>query len=300
MTRGLRFLRCHSTFLKKISICTWGLLQTPLLLGSPCPENFVGKISPSIHLSEAALTGQLRQPPSVSNFVLTTAGFGYMTETVDDPFTEKFIEVSTLGPALDVGCAYGVACLPILRKGFSVIGLDPGWQELETLYSVSSPQEREKLTLIHGLFPEHTAVLESGTIGRILISRVFHFMRPEQIRASLAEAFRLLAPGGHLFVTAETPYFKISMQTGFASEYERRKKEGAEWPGLNENVHILYPNIKSGLPTFMHYMDPDTLSREAKRAGFLIESAKTFPRPKFREDIRGDGRESVGLHAVKP
>jgi SAM-dependent methyltransferase len=295
--------KCGMRFSSTSILVLFGLNLALRVEASPCRQNFLGKIEPSRDFSLAALQGKLVQPATVENFIHTTAGYGYMTETVDDPFSELFIKFSVAGkskgPALDIGCAFGVACLPILRKGFEVIGIDPGWQELETLYSVSSPTERQNLTLIHGLFPQHSAIIPDGTVGSILISRVFHFMRPKEIRDSLAEAFRLLAPGGHLFVTAETPYFKISMESGFVAEYEQRIRDGVEWPGLNENVHRLYPNIKSGLPEFMHYMDPETLSREARLAGFQVQASHTFPRPKFRDDIRGDGRESVGLHAMK-
>jgi hypothetical protein len=50
----------------------------------------------------------------------------------------------------------------------------------------------------------------------------------------------------------------------------------------------------------MHLLDPDVLRRLFSEAGFMIEECRTFARPEFPADIQLDGRESVGLIAVRP
>jgi hypothetical protein len=50
----------------------------------------------------------------------------------------------------------------------------------------------------------------------------------------------------------------------------------------------------------MHFLDPEVLARVFTAAGFIIEKAATFARPEFPKDIQLDGRESVGLIAIKP
>jgi hypothetical protein len=50
----------------------------------------------------------------------------------------------------------------------------------------------------------------------------------------------------------------------------------------------------------MHLLDPEVLTRVFREGGFQVEEASLFARPEFPEDLRLDGRESVGVIGVKP
>ena len=82
--------------------------------------------------------------------------------------------------------------------------------------------------------------------------------------------------------------------------FEKRKKEGDKWPGLIKDISLYNPQRGGFLPKLLHFFDPDTLSEIILRQGFLIEQVSTFARPEFPLDLQLDGRESVGLIAVKP
>jgi len=82
--------------------------------------------------------------------------------------------------------------------------------------------------------------------------------------------------------------------------FEKRKLEGVKYPGEVHNVLEMDPIRGSSLPSMMHFFDQTTLSSLVTDAGFEVLQCNTFARPEFPEDIRLDGRESVGLIARKP
>ena len=58
--------------------------------------------------------------------------------------------------------------------------------------------------------------------------------------------------------------------------FERRQKEGDPFPGFIEDVLKCLPvsKLPKGMTSHMHCLDPDTLSRECKLAGFEIVEAE--------------------------
>lgn len=98
-------------------------------------------------------------------------------------------------------------------------------------------------------------------------------------------------------MTAETPYLKS--YSSFTPIYEEKKKSGEAWPGFIDEVKKHVPQRAVNLPKSIHFLDPDVLRDASRRAGLQIERCEFFPRPHFPEDLRLDGRESVGLVALK-
>lgn len=233
-------------------------------------------------------------------FYRTKNNFGYMQRS-NDIYSQAFVEdaVRSGGLALDVGSAYGVATLEILRRGGNVIASDIDRSHLNILWSQVPDEYKSRLRLYFGGLPSGLD-LPSNSIDSILASRVFHFLSGEDIQASIKEFYRLLRPGGRVFVTAETPFLLAAKRYGFLSKYMERKKAGDPWPGLVTDVQKIYPTLKIGLPNLMNYMDPDVLEREFLAAGFVVNKVGTFARPEFPREAQMDGRESVGIFAVKP
>ena len=116
--------------------------------------------------------------------------------------------------------------------------------------------------------------------------------------AGLRKTFSWLKPGGKLIVVAETPYLR-NFQS-FIPIYENQKAAGMLWLGFVEDVMQIAPKRGAALPKTMHFLDPEVLQRVALQVGFVVEKCNTFARPEFPEDIRFDGRESVGMIARKP
>ncbi len=235
--------------------------------------------------------------PESSGFVKTLNNMGYMTSSLD-PFSRQFVEFAlrSPGPALDVGAAYGVASLAALELGATVISNDIDARHLEVLRSRVPAAQLDRLTTIAGAFPGELK-LGKGSIGAALIARVLHFFPGTLIDQSFEALSEWLAPGGKVFIVAETPYLRNFQK--FIPEYERRRAAGDRWPGFIDDVQALDPERGKFLPKTMHLLDPDVLSRSATQAGLTVEKCQTINRTDFPDDLRFDGRESVGLIGVK-
>jgi hypothetical protein len=237
-------------------------------------------------------------PPSSGGWIPTLNNMGYMTERLQDPFSHAFVEFSTIapGPSLDIGAAYGVATLEVLRRGGIAIANDLEEKHLEILASRTPRGLRKNLILRPGRFPDEID-FESGSLGAVLVSRVFHFFEGPLIERSARKIFSWLAEGGRVFVVAETPYTGYFIR--YAPIYEERKKRGDRWPGFIEDLPKYNTSRETSLPPQMHVLDPEILTRVFHEAGFTVEKSEIFARPDFPPDIRLDGREGVGLIAVR-
>ena len=160
--------------------------------------------------------------------VATLNGTGFMFE-IRDRFANAFIEYAgQCGcPVLEVGCAYGVATLPALEAGARITASDLDPRHLDILRSKVPPHFLGNLQLKAGALPHID--FPTGHYGAILCSRVLHFLSGEDIDASVRKMARWLAPGGHLYLVADTPY---GIWRGKIPEFEAGKAQGERWPGL--------------------------------------------------------------------
>lgn len=235
--------------------------------------------------------------PEPSGFIKTLNKMGYMTSTLD-PYSREFVRFAPTapGPALDIGAAYGIATLAALFAGARVIANDIDSRHLEILEQLCPPEHRSRLALAMGEFPERLN-LSRNSIGCALICRVLHFFEGDRIELAANTLFQSIAPNGKVFVVAETPYLHDFQP--FIPTYEARKRSGSLWPGLIEDVLALAPTRGKTLPARMNCLDPDVLTRVFTAAGFQIEKTAMFPRPDYPKNVQLDGRESVGMIAVK-
>lgn len=236
--------------------------------------------------------------PEPNGFVRTLNKMGYMTSSLD-PFSQAFVNFAPNAPGacLDVGAAYGVASLAALSKGASVIANDLDERHLFILRNRAAASLRDRLTLAPGAFPDEID-FAPGSLGAVLICRVLHFFDGPTIERSTRRLFQWLAHRGQVFVIAETPY--LNNFQAFIPIYKARKQAGDPWPGLITDVMAVAPDRGQFLPPQIHFMDTDVLTRVFSQAGFRIERASTLARSDFPKDLQLDGRESVGLIAVKP
>ena len=235
--------------------------------------------------------------PDESGLIRTLNSMGTMT-SAPDIFSRAFIEFAPKAPgrSLDIGAAYGVATLPALRNGATVIANDMDERHLKILYSRVPVELRPRLELASGAFPDNVD-FPVASLGAVLICRVMHFFDGPRIERAATKVMSWLAPGGKVFVVGETPY--IGTARAFFPTYESRQKAGNPWPGVVENVAAHDPKRAGALPGLFHLLDERVLGRVFTAAGFTIERSELFARPDYPADIRLDGRESVGLIAVK-
>ena len=234
-------------------------------------------------------------PDAESVRVPTLNKQGWML-TILDSYTQAFVDFSAgcSLPVIDIGAAYGVASIPALEKGAQVIAIDIDERHLEILRG-NAPKNANLITKCAEV-PEGLD-FEDGSIGAVLAARVLHFLEPPRFQEALAKIHRWLAPGGKLFLTAESPYLGIF--SAFTPIYEERRAAGDLWAGLMTEPERYAPLRSPQLPSFVLLLDPDVLRREAVRASFKVERCDFIPRPDYLPESRRDGRESVGLIAVK-
>lgn len=231
-----------------------------------------------------------------NGFVKTLNNMGYMTSTLD-PVSCEFTDFSARQrkPALDLGAAYGIATRSALEKGARVIANDIDSRHLELMWEHLEPELRERLNLLPG--DCMNLAIPDQSVSSILICRVLHFFKGEQIEAAASIFHRWLTPGGRVHVVCETPYLRNF--SSFIPTYEARKVEGARWPGFIEDVAAIAPERAAFLPKQMHLLDPAVLTRVFEKAGFKTLFSNTLARPDFPQDIQLDGRESVGYIGEK-
>jgi len=239
----------------------------------------------------------LMPEPGKDGLIRTLNGMGTMTPA-PDKFSREFIQFAPKAPgrSLDIGAAYGVAAIPALEAGASLIANDIDERHLRILFDRVPRQHHPRLELTPGEFPDKLD-FPANSLGAILICRVLQFFDGPRIERAAAKAMTWLAPGGKVFVVGESPY--IGTAKAFFPTYEARRKAGDPWPGIVENVTAHDPKRAGSLPSLFHLLDDGVLSRVFATAGFKIEQVEYFARPDYPADIRLDGRESVGLIAVK-
>ncbi|MBI4351612.1 MAG: class I SAM-dependent methyltransferase [Elusimicrobia bacterium] len=235
--------------------------------------------------------------PDENGLFRTLNSMGTMTPS-PDIFSSAFIEFASKAPGrcLDIGAAYGVSTIPALAGGAHVVANDIDGRHLRILASRVPTEDRARLELAPGNFPDEMD-FQPGSFGAVLICRVMHFFDGPRIDRAAAKVREWLAPGGKVFVVAETPF--IGTARAFFPTYEARLKAGNKWPGVVENVSAHDPKRAGSLPSLFHLLDDRVLSRVFTSAGFTIERLAYFARPDYPADIRLDGKESIGMIAIK-
>ena len=243
----------------------------------------------------------LLKPPGVEeDFIVTLNKMGYMLAKPDE-YNQAFIDYVSAqsSPVLDIGCAYGLASIPALKNGAQVFANDLDQRHLNILENITPDTLKPHLTTLQGRMPEDLD-FEPNFFGAILSSRVFHFISPNQLIPSLKKIFSWLKPKGKLFWTMGSPFtgnFK-----GFLPQYEQNKKEGKKWPGFIQDTSLFL--LSKRIPhvnDFINLMDQEMIEFLVKEVGFTVEKSSYIPATEeAAADHRYDGRENVGVIAIKP
>jgi SAM-dependent methyltransferase len=238
---------------------------------------------------------------------------------------------STLQPrshVMDVGAAwYGVNTIPALRAGHIVHAVDSR-KELSALAARAKQvatdiseayfweEWSDRLKLHAGRIPERYN-LSDNSIDSIMIGSVLHFLTPEEVHQALVEAFRVLKPGGKIFLEAQTPYMR-GLDAWRRVLWKDRSlcAENLEWPWQIHNENRQFPTLRE--IKYINLFDITRMRRALKQAGFTVEEIGYFARLDFPEskEFHGDDQtlrkhftshlsshskfETVGAVAKKP
>ena len=110
--------------------------------------------------------------------------------------------------AIDVGCGDGTLVRLMTRAGARVTGVEPGPRMLEL--ALAAPRAGDERYLEA---PAQALPFVGGIADLVVFSNSLHHVPPEHMAPALAEAARVLKPGGTLFVSepvADGPFFAVT------------------------------------------------------------------------------------------
>jgi len=279
------------------SVSVFVLSRSPKALFSPSSKSMQSILKFVQWLATVSAAKEAR-PASQNHRTPTLNSYGFSWDEIA-PVAMEWADFDGPGPSLDIGCAYGDTALMALLRGRNVIANDLDSRHLRILDASAAglpPALRDRLRIIEGRFPEDLNFAD-GSIGSVLMSSVLHFLSGSQVREGLAAISRWLAPGGKVYIASETPFMGIFKSLDFEA---RRKSGMSEFPGLMTREEISkYSPHASNLPELMNWFDAETLERELKKVGLVIEGLEYFTRPGLPEHLRWDGRESLMAVARK-
>ena len=233
----------------------------------------------------------------MSNPTQNQRGFTYQLTHIAQAFID-YASQATL-PVVDIGAAYGVATIPLLEKGASVIAIDLSQDHLDQLSANVAEADRARLIPLNGRFPDIT--LPTTPVAAVYLSQVLPFLTPDEVRQGARVLHEWLAPGGKVFVVSFTPY--LAHVADYIPVYEEKKAAGLPFAGFVDDLSRYCSDdyVKSQLPNQINHVDEDDLQQSFTDAGFAIEHLTTFgdENNDLPPGIKLDNRERVGMIAVK-
>jgi len=237
-------------------------------------------------------------------YELTSNLRGYMHPLND--IGQDFVDFAKDAPGLvvDMGAAFGVATIPILKKHIPVLACDMERAHLDELNNRTSPSLRSYLKLQKGYFPKDFN-FEEKSIGAILLSHILHFLSPIELEEAFDKLALWLAPQGKLFIACYSPY--LANMKDYLPLYEARLAKGIRWPYWRLNNAHDYFSINGShfenheIPPTLNYLDLPLLTQALKSRGFSIEKAEYLDPDKNSIPLsaRLDGREWCGVVGIK-
>ncbi len=223
---------------------------------------------------------------------------GWTSNTLNE-LSELFVQECAQAPvtALDIGSAHGVATIPALAAGATLIANDSSAEHLDRLRQLTPPEFQDRLQLLPGRFPRDTK-LQAESLDLAHASNVFHFLTGRQLEQAAAFLEHAIRPGGKIFILAATPYMKTFEP--FIPTYESRLARNDPWPGWITNVRDYSTHrLLSNLPKAIHLLDEEVLKRVFESNGFVTQQCWYFRRRDLPKSIALDGRENVAYIARK-
>ena len=234
-----------------------------------------------------------------SGMIKTKNRMGIMTLELSPP-SQAFINFSTKAkkPLLDVGCAYGAATLPALQRGAKLIGCDLSDEHLNILENAIPLDLKENFTPILGAFPD-ILNFEKESLSGIHIAQVLHFLPGETIQNALSKCYDWLEPDGKLFTVTITPYQGMFDANKLINAYQKNEENNIKWPGEVNPQQFAKMGWEEHLPEFGHFLDMQHLEQIMQGAGFIIESMDYFCYDSIPDEYKTNGKEYIGMVAVK-
>lgn len=231
----------------------------------------------------------------------------------DNNYTRAFAKFSKSAKGmkvLHVDATYGHQTLRAVDAKQSVfIVTDSSLDHLSILAArarnLLDKEEFSVLKLFYGDFPEHYKIFDNNSFDAVLLNRTIHFNSPAEVELTMKEVYRILKPGGKLYVVAITPY--VRRFESFITVYKQRMILAHRYPGYVKNLKV-FANPEVTSPEQMDslhsggfmFFDARILYRLLTENHFFVMECQEFPIG-IKSDVWAlDGREMVGAIAKKP
>jgi SAM-dependent methyltransferase len=221
---------------------------------------------------------------------------GFETNWTLETFYE-FCKEHNNGTILDIGVGCGGSSKNALSYGPYVIANDLSLLHLAYFIDSLSEEQKKHCWLNLERFPDIN--IKDNSLDGILIHRIIHFLSGDEIMRGFKNAYRWLNPGGKIFIVCMGPEH-ILLRHEFLPHFNQEKKKGNPWPGMWLDVRHFLPQQHYALPDQMHILDEEILAWALKDSGFIIEKSGYIALKKVGIEENRDGREAVGVIAVKP
>lgn len=217
---------------------------------------------------------------------------------------------------MDVGCAFGRNIAAAHRElmattnrddRVTIIAADCDDTHLDAVRGLGL---RGVVTVRCRLPDELPADIGQGSVSGILLSEVAHFLREDELNASLRWMHGALEDGGRLFITAGSylcnllgpscPVGRVAREMRAAGSSARgidvRALVSADAALAAEWERNFTP--VDAAPRHLVWYGPE-LAQACRDAGFFVVECKFQFREGYSDRFRHDGRECVHVHCVK-
>jgi SAM-dependent methyltransferase len=197
---------------------------------------------------------------------------------------------------LDIGSGFGVAAIPALKAGATVIANDIEQSHLDAIRKEAIDLGYEDhLESIVARFPNGLAFTE---LDAIHCSNVLHFLRGEEIFTGATRIHSWLKSRGMVFIQVGTIYAGHIKR--LLPQFEECRSKGVKWAGETDHARdFVRPEFRTATPQFMNYLDGSPLVEAFEAAGFQTEKAWYYTRTGLPELCLNDGRENFGYIGCK-
>ena len=191
--------------------------------------------------------------------------------------------VKGTGKIVDLGCGGGELCLEAAKIGLDALGVDVAPGMIEQADDLKSKQDEKTAGKLE--FQLGNAVdtkLASGSFDAVIGMGLIEYLPKDE--SLLAEAFRLLKPGGVFLVSCRNKLFNLTS----ANDYTKTELErGTIRPLLDDAVSRLSqeisPNVLEG---FLNRLEEALPRMRGALALDLAEAEKKHLKPPFTEERR--------------
>lgn len=167
----------------------------------------------------------------------------------------------------DIGSAYGIDTIHILKVGARVVAIDLDQEHLDMMYEQLAPEEQKRLETRCQRFPEEVS-LESATYEAILLSRILIFLTPTSLMYALTKVYDALRPGGKVYIITASPF--SDKWNAIQQPFEQHQKLFPNQPFLVSNLWELLPQTQSFLPECIQLFDINILKNVLEKIGFDV------------------------------